>query len=137
MEPSKRRRAITETGLSYKGYPCTVDCMGHHAGHEWATRWGINSPEECPLGNSNSFWEGCKSKTEEESPEDLEEGQIIDHDAFMDIYLKGKHQGELIQKKVGERIPNRLVNAFIDKVAKKFGLQPTAFVYGPCKDEKE
>lgn len=194
MEPSKRRR-LTETGLTFKGYPCTVDCMGHQAGHDWATRWGINEPEECPYGHSNSFWEGCKSKTEESldegegdpeglphltptlvkhiiqqvgtegphaisksvewgdgasreltayitdklkdlvSKEEVDEGQIIDHDAFMDIYLKGKHQGELIQKKVGERIPNRLVNAFIDKVAKKFGLNPTAFVYGPCQDQ--
>lgn len=134
MEPSKRRQ-LKETGLTYKGYPCTVDCMGHHAGHEWATRWGINSPEECPYSNSNSFWEGCKSKTEEGG--DLEEGQIIDHDAFMDVYIKGKHQGEMVQKKVGERIPNRLVNAFIDKVATKFGLQPTAFVYGPCRDEEK
>ena len=134
LEPSKKRK-LTETGLTFKGYPCTVDCMGHQAGHDWATRWGINEPEECPYGHSNSFWEGCKSKTEEEVTEELDEGQIIDHDAFMDVYLKGKHQGEMIQKKVGERIPNRLVNAFIDKVAKKFGLNPTAFVYGPCQDQ--
>ena len=67
MEPSKRRKKkIKETGLTYKGYPCTVDCMGHHAGHEWAVHRGINEPEECPYGASNSFWEGCKSKAEEE-----------------------------------------------------------------------
>ena len=40
--------------------------MGHHAGHEWAVHRGINEPEECPYGTSNSFWEGCKSKAEEE-----------------------------------------------------------------------
>jgi len=67
MEPSKRRKKkIKETGLTYKGYPCTKDCMGHHAGYEWAVYRGINEPEECPYGASNSFWEGCKSKAEEE-----------------------------------------------------------------------
>lgn len=79
MEPGKRRRKkIKETGLTYKGYPCTKDCMGHHAGHEWATHWGIQNPEECPYSTSNSFWEGCKSKAEEQEPEELEEmaGQV-------------------------------------------------------------
>ena len=57
-------------GLEFRGYPCTYDCSGHQAGHEYATRWGLE-PEECPYGNSNSFWEGCKSRGEEE--QDLEE----------------------------------------------------------------
>lgn len=59
-------------GLEFRGYPCTYDCSGHQAGHEYATRWGLE-PEECPYGNSNSFWEGCKSRGEEDSEEDLEE----------------------------------------------------------------
>lgn len=67
-------------GLEFRGYPCTYDCSGHQAGHEYATRWGLE-PEECPYGNSNSFWEGCKSRGEEE--QDLEEN-------FADGKVKGK-----------------------------------------------
>ena len=70
-------------------------------------------------------------------PDTVQEGQIIDHDAFVDVYLKGKHQGQMIQKKVGQKIPNKLVNAFIDKVSTKFGLDPRAFIYGPTKIEED
>jgi len=70
-------------------------------------------------------------------PAAVAEGQIIDHDAFVDVYLKGKHQGQMIQKKVGQRIPNKMVNAFIDKVSTKFGLDPKAFIYGPTKIDED
>ena len=63
---------------------------------------------------------------------DMAEGRVISKDELVDIYLKGKHRGELIQKKVAQGIPNGTVNAFIEKVAKKFGLDPKAFVYGPA-----
>ena len=63
----------------------------------------------------------------------IDEGKIIGDKELVDIYLRGRHRGEMIEKKVGERIPNKLVNAFIDKVAAKFGLHPSAFVYGPCQ----
>lgn len=55
--------ALDEAGLYYKGYPCTQDCGGHMAGYAWAERKGINDEDYCG-GSSNSFWEGCKSKTE-------------------------------------------------------------------------
>lgn len=54
------------TGLTFRGYPCTRDCGGHRAGYDWATYWGITDPNLCPLGGSNSFWEGCKSRGEEQ-----------------------------------------------------------------------
>ena len=115
MEPSKRRRAITETGLTYKGYPCTVDCMGHHAGHEWAVRWGINSPEECPLGNSNSFWEGCKSKSEEQQPEEVTEsfntGTIKIGDIIFDISV---HALERMEER---QIPISTAQEFLRRVS--------------------
>lgn len=68
-------------------------------------------------------------------PATVQEGQIINRDEFMDVYLKGKHHGEMIQKKVGQRIPNHLVDAFIAKVSQKFGLNPNAFIYGPTRQE--
>lgn len=66
--------------------------------------------------------------------EDVDEGKIISDRELVDVYLKGKHYDQIIQKKVAEGIPNRLVHAFIDKVAAKFGLNPSAFIYGPSKE---
>jgi hypothetical protein len=53
-------------GLIYRGYPCTKDCSGHIAGHMYADYWKITDPGMCPYGNSNSFWEGCRSASEEQ-----------------------------------------------------------------------
>lgn len=48
------------TGLTFRGYPCRVDCSGHEAGYEWAEEKGITDPDECG-GNSESFIEGCRA----------------------------------------------------------------------------
>ncbi len=50
---------------TFGGYECTDDCSGHKAGYEWAERKGIKSSSDCPLGNSNSFYEGCLAYTED------------------------------------------------------------------------
>ena len=54
---------IDEAGnaLYYMGYPCTKDCSGHQAGYAYAQYYGLDDGDDCPYGNSNSFWEGCKS----------------------------------------------------------------------------
>jgi hypothetical protein len=63
----KINEIITEaTGLFYKGYPCTKDCSGHAAGYMWAVMHGIVDANDCPNTTTNSFWEGCKSKAEEQ-----------------------------------------------------------------------
>jgi hypothetical protein len=54
---------LTEQPFTYKGYPCTKDCSGHMAGYAWAARNDIDDEDYCG-GSSNSFWEGCKSRTE-------------------------------------------------------------------------
>jgi hypothetical protein len=52
---------ITEnSGLWYKGYPCTIDCSGHAAGFEWAKEKNITDVAHCD-SHSNSFNEGCLS----------------------------------------------------------------------------
>jgi hypothetical protein len=76
---------------------------------------------------------GYSAQFEEDA--DVEEGKIISDRELVDVYLKGKHYDQIIQKKVAEGIPNRMVHAFIDKVAAKFGLNPSAFIYGPSRDE--
>lgn len=55
---------ILEAGLVWRGYPCTQDCSGHQAGDSWAQARGIKDPDQCPPGNSNSWWEGCRSEAE-------------------------------------------------------------------------
>lgn len=54
--------ALDEAPFMFKGYRCTKDCSGHMAGYTWAERNGIDDEDYC--GGNNSFWEGCKSKTE-------------------------------------------------------------------------
>ena len=60
---AKVNNEIDEAGLTYKGYPCTKDCSGHMAGDKWAQTRGTQA-DQCPLGGSNSWWEGCKSWSE-------------------------------------------------------------------------
>lgn len=60
----KKANEASPTGLEFKGYPCTKDCSGHQAGHDWAERWGIENPDSCPYSN-NSFWEGCLARTDD------------------------------------------------------------------------
>lgn len=60
---------LFEAGLTYMGYPCTKDCSGHQAGYNYAELYDVPD-DECPYGNSNSFWEGCLSFT---TPGDYED----------------------------------------------------------------
>jgi GNAT superfamily N-acetyltransferase len=53
-----------QEGPEWRGYPCTKNCQGHIAGDDWAQDRGITDPNDCPYGNSNSFWEGCRSEAE-------------------------------------------------------------------------
>lgn len=56
-----------QSGSQYfNGYECTSDCSGHEAGYQWAEDKGITDPDDCG-GNSQSFIEGCRSYTEENS----------------------------------------------------------------------
>lgn len=50
--------------LSFRGYPCTVDCSGHAAGYKWAQKKAIDDEGDC-TGNSQSFIEGCLAYVEE------------------------------------------------------------------------
>jgi hypothetical protein len=78
-------------GLTFKGYPCTSDCSGHQAGWEYAVHWGLE-PDECPYGSSNSFWEGCKSRGEEE--QEIEESHYttaVIEDAVGDLEKDLQH----------------------------------------------
>lgn len=92
-------------GLEFRGYPCTYDCSGHQAGHLYATHWGLE-PDECPYGNSNSFWEGCKSKGEEqEIEEDSASREFVSNKfyvKFTNDHMLIYKDGELVYKKPGD-----------------------------------
>jgi hypothetical protein len=113
----QRDRGVQSYGLNYqKG--------GFNAGVSKGTHPGATP--QVNVGYSAQF--------EEDS--DVEEGKIISDKELVDVYLKGKHYDQIIQKKVAEGIPNRMVHAFIDKVAAKFGLNPSAFIYGPSRNNE-
>ena len=70
--------------------------------------------------------------------EGMAEGTIITKDDLVDIYIKGRGKNNMpIQKKVGAQIPNGKVESFIAAVAKKYGLNPKTFVYGPSRGVAE
>ena len=126
---------LTE-GLMHRGYPCTVDCSGHMAGEEYAARWGL-SADECPYGSSNSFWEGCKSHTDFETDDEIEEGSVIDATAKIDVYLKGKHNKEEFTRLIARNFPNNKLEALIKKLVDKYKINPRAIVYGPSREINE
>lgn len=55
----------SDSEMTFKGNPCTVDCAGHEAGYEWAKQHDITDPDDCG-GKSQSFIEGCVSYAEEQ-----------------------------------------------------------------------
>lgn len=77
--PDEAADGTANEGLTFNGYPCTVDCSGHRAGYEWADRNWITDPSEC-WNHSRSFEQGCMSWIEEQayaagcSDEELDEG---------------------------------------------------------------
>ncbi len=65
---------------TFGAYDCTDDCSGHAAGYGWAEANGITDPNECPMGNSQSFYEGCLVYTEDpgRGSEEADDGDPID-----------------------------------------------------------
>jgi hypothetical protein len=72
--------AGSASGASFGGYECLDDCSGHAAGYDWAEQHGIAESEECPIGKSESFHEGCLTYSEEPSrgSDEDDDGNQID-----------------------------------------------------------
>jgi hypothetical protein len=51
--------SIAASARTFGGFDCTIDCSGHAAGYRWAEEHDIDDEDNCPLGNSESFHEGC------------------------------------------------------------------------------
>ncbi len=54
----------SNSGQTFGGYECLVDCSGHEAGYEWAMENDIAYEADCE-GKSQSFVEGCYFYVEE------------------------------------------------------------------------
>ena len=72
-------------------------------------------------------------------PKVTAEGVILHKDDLVDIYIKGyvKGQRDPITKKVGAKIPNSMVERYIDQVAEKFRINHKAFFYTPAKLDED
>jgi|694.fasta_scaffold101877_2 hypothetical protein len=123
-------------GLEFRGYPCTYDCSGHQAGWEYAVHWGLE-PDECPYGNSNSFWEGCKSHGEEQELEENHYTTAVIEDAVDDLEKDLQHPhsydaiDHMMQTIAREQdiTPKQLHDLFV----KKHGMTPDEWI----KDQEQ
>ncbi len=52
---------------------------------------------------------------------------------FIDVYLRGRHKGDVITKSVVKNFPNQKLDQLIQFLVDKHGVNPNAIVYGPSK----
>ena len=62
----------------------------------------------------------------------VKENVIQDMD-FIDVYLRGRHKGNIITKAVAKNFPNQKLDQLIQFLIDKHGVNPKAVVYGPSK----
>ena len=55
----------------------------------------------------------------------------IGPDDLVDVFIKGKHQGEPITKLVARAFPNQHIPLLLHRLENKYGINPNAIVYGP------
>jgi hypothetical protein len=100
--------------------------------------YGINDPElgktldKIPNGQTEAAAKPSPKLKPVETPVTTE-GVVLTKDELVNIYIHGmgKYPGQEIKKQVARDIPLSKAHAYIEAVAKKFNLNPKAFVYGP------
>lgn len=88
QEDPEEETTSSESGLTFHGYLCRVDCSGHEAGYEWAEENGITDPDDCG-GNSESFIEGCRAYAGEEG----QNGGVMDEEDSPDMEESDDEEG--------------------------------------------
>ena len=143
----ERAKQITISGKSYDvshGTPCRA--LWNQVRNDSKQRaefiqqlYGRNDPElgkildKIPTGEAAPAAKPSPKLKKVEQPAIAKEGIVLNKEDLVDIYLKGRgKKNNPVQRKVGAQIPNSKVNAYIKKVAEKFGLNPNSFVYGPA-----
>ena len=59
---------------------------------------------------------------------------VIQGTDLIDVYLRGRHKGNMITKSVAKNFPNQKLDQLIQFLVDKHGVNPNAVVYGPSKD---
>lgn len=62
---------------------------------------------------------------------------VIGPDDLVDVYLRGRHKGEIITRLVARNFPNKNLPLLIRKLETKHGVNPNAVVYGPSQIQNE
>ena len=60
---------------------------------------------------------------------------VIQNMDFIDVYLRGRHKGNIITKPVAKNFPNQKLDQLIQFLVDKHGVNPKAVVYGPSKGD--
>ena len=60
---------------------------------------------------------------------------VIQNMDFIDVYLRGRHKGNIITKPVAKNFPNQKLDQLIQFLVDKHGVNPKAVVYGPSKSD--
>ena len=60
---------------------------------------------------------------------------VIQNMDFIDVYLRGRHKGNIITKPVAKNFPNQKLDQLIQFLVDKHGVNPKAVVYGPSKKD--
>jgi hypothetical protein len=63
--------------------------------------------------------------------------QVIEPEELVDVYVCGKHRGELISRSVAKRVSNKMIPAIVKLLKDKYNISPEAVVYGPSKEQIE
>lgn len=60
---------------------------------------------------------------------------VIQGTDLIDVYLRGRHKGNMITKPVAKNFPNQKLDQLIQYLIDKHGINPNAVVYGPSKGD--
>lgn len=62
---------------------------------------------------------------------------VIGPDDPVDVYIRGQHQGETVTRLVARNFPNKNIPLLINRLETKYGVNPSAVVYGPSQIQNE
>jgi hypothetical protein len=62
---------------------------------------------------------------------------VIGPDDPVDVFIRGKHQGETITRLIARNFPNKNIPLLINRLETKYGVNPSAVVYGPSRIQNE
>lgn len=58
-------------------------------------------------------------------------------DDLVDVFIRGKHQGETVTKLVARSFPNKNIPLLLHRLETKYNINPNAVVYGPSRIKNE